>query len=414
MAATMEKTRHPGIFKRGSRYVIVWRDQNGRQRKESCATLADARAEKGRRDSGDRMAVERMRFDEYARDWIESYGGRTRRGLTGRTRIAYRRAIENRAVPFFGRSKLGAIGPPDVRRFVASMEAEGLSPSTVRGEVAPLRAMFATALEDGALRSNPTVGVRVNGRRDHEEDERPRAFTRAELSALLAELPEGSGGGTGAEGTDWRLFFELLAHTGLRVSEALGLRWGAVEFGERPCVHVQRQCIRGEWSQPKSAKSLRKVPLSPGMARRLWRLRGTRGARAGGASARGSRGERGAEGLVFPSQTGTPLRDGNIRRRVLWPAAERAGVRWAGFHTFRHTCASLLFEHGKNVAQVAAWLGHADPAFTLRTYVHLMDDGLGETAFLDGLVPVGGNEVATQAPETSRNDEPAEPAFSAS
>jgi hypothetical protein len=35
------------------------------------------------------------------------------------------------------------------------------------------------------------------------------------------------------------------------------------------------------------------------------------------------------------------------------------------------------------VKQVAEWLGHADPAFTLRTYVHLLDDGVGDAAFFD-------------------------------
>lgn len=47
------------------------------------------------------------------------------------------------------------------------------------------------------------------------------------------------------------------------------------------------------------------------------------------------------------------------------------------FHAFRHTCASLLFAEGRNVKQVAAWLGHADPAFTLRVYVDLLDEGMG-------------------------------------
>jgi integrase len=59
---------------------------------------------------------------------------------------------------------------------------------------------------------------------------------------------------------------------------------------------------------------------------------------------------------------------------------------WVAFHTFRHTCASLLFEAGKNVRQVAAWLGHADPSFTLKTYVHLMDEGVGGAAFMDAAV----------------------------
>ena len=39
--------------------------------------------------------------------------------------------------------------------------------------------------------------------------------------------------------------------------------------------------------------------------------------------------------------------------------------------------------------QVAEWLGHADPSFTLRTYVHLMDAGVGDAAFLDRAVIAG-------------------------
>lgn len=46
-------------------------------------------------------------------------------------------------------------------------------------------------------------------------------------------------------------------------------------------------------------------------------------------------------------------------------------------------CASLLFEGGKNVKQVQEWLGHHDAGFTLKTYVHLIDDGLGGADFLD-------------------------------
>ena len=78
---------------------------------------------------------------------------------------------------------------------------------------------------------------------------------------------------------------------------------------------------------------------------------------------------------------------------------------WPSFHTFRHTCASLLFDSGKNVKQVQEWLGHSDPGFTLRTYVHLMDDGLGGADFLDEAVGArgGGNKKATRPTETAAN-----------
>ena len=187
-------------------------------------------------------------------------------------------------------------------------------------------------------------------------------MTRAELSKLLAHTPE-----------RWRLLFELLAHTGLRISEAIGLEWQHVQFGDSPKLLVRQQDCRGEVGKLKSAKSRRDLPLSPGMAERLWAL---------GADRPGS--ER-----VFLSGAGTPLAYSNLRRRVLVKAAKAAGMEWVTFHTFRHTCASLLFEAGRDIAQVSAWLGHSDAGFTLRTYVHLMDEGVGDAAFLDSAVAVG-------------------------
>jgi integrase len=157
---------------------------------------------------------------------------------------------------------------------------------------------------------------------------------------------------------------------------------------------MRRQDCRGEVGPLKSDHSRRNVPLSPRMAARLWQL---------GADRPGT-------DRVFTSPHGFPLNYGNLRRRVLIPATKAAGLgevdeagewrSWVTFHTFRHTCASLLFEVGRDVKQVSAWLGHADAAFTLRTYVHLMDDGVGDASFMDEVVRVG-NAWATQDPETT-------------
>ena len=66
-----------------------------------------------------------------------------------------------------------------------------------------------------------------------------------------------------------------------------------------------------------------------------------------------------------------------------------AGVEWAGFHTFRHTVASLLFASGRNIVQVQRFLGHHSPAFTLETYVHLLEDsGIGGPLMLNGSASV--------------------------
>ncbi len=96
-----------------------------------------------------------------------------------------------------------------------------------------------------------------------------------------------------------------------------------------------------------------------------------------------------------------PPRESTLRRDALEPAREAAGLEWVTFHSFRHSCASLLFQSGKNIRQVSDWLGHADPAFTLKTYVHLIDGGLGDVAFLDAAVAVEGNAGATPGPPTA-------------
>ena len=61
-----------------------------------------------------------------------------------------------------------------------------------------------------------------------------------------------------------------------------------------------------------------------------------------------------------------------------------------------------LFEAGRDVKQVPAWLGHTDPAFTLRTYVHVMDAGVGDADFFDADVRV--NTGSAQRPEIAATD----------
>jgi integrase len=65
------------------------------------------------------------------------------------------------------------------------------------------------------------------------------------------------------------------------------------------------------------------------------------------------------------------------RYRVLIPAAHRAGIPWARFHTLRHTCAAMLIDAGASPLRLQRWMGHHSAAFTLDTYGHLLHDDLG-------------------------------------
>jgi len=366
----LTKTNTPGIYRRHSKgcsggrcdcsYVVVWRHR-GKQETETFRTLGEAREAKGNRDAGDSRPTSRIRLGDYFEEWIETYSGRTSRGLSERSRELYRRSAEDHFLARWRTWKLADVEPTDIRQLYGELRRRGASTSALRQLRSTLSAMFSTAVEDGLLRSNPVRGVRIPAATKVEADEdQAKALTREELRHFLAALPD----------DDWRLFFEFLVHTGLRISEAVGLRWAHLDLGKRPRVLVREQLYEGKRSRLKTRSGKRDVPLSQGMAERL---RAKRGASDRDAAP------------VFSTLTGTELSRPNVASRILKPAAKDAGVPWASFHSFRHTCASMLFEEGRNVKQVAEWLGHADPAFTLRTYVHLLDDGVGDADFFDRL-----------------------------
>lgn len=95
MAAALVKTNTPGIYKRGSRYVVVT-THKGKQHKSFHRTLAEAREAKGERTGSKKQAPQSRRpFDEYALEWVATCRGRTKRGFDEDTRTAYRRALES-------------------------------------------------------------------------------------------------------------------------------------------------------------------------------------------------------------------------------------------------------------------------------------------------------------------------------
>lgn len=387
--AKLTKTRKPGQYRRHRKgcpgkgrcdcsYVVVW-EHRGKQYSETFRTAAEADEAQGARKTGERRPASKMRFGAYFAEWIESYAGRTARGFSETTRPEYRRPIETYALPQWAAWKLAEVEPADVRELFGSMRRSAQTTSQIKKLRAALSAMFATAVDDGVLRSNPCQGVRIPTGQGGEgpEDDRAKALTRKELALLLAGLPE-----------NWRLFFEFLTATGLRISETVGLTWEHIDLGDEPHVKVREQLYEGRRKRLKSNAGRRDVPLSQGIASRLLAHR------------RDS--YKGPKAPLFPSSTGTPLSPANVYRRVLSPAAISVGLSeevlksgrtrtrsTVSFHVFRHTCASLLFEEGRNVKQVADWLGHADPGFTLRTYVHLLDAGLGGGLEVDIEVKVG-------------------------
>lgn len=121
----------------------------------------------------------------------------------------------------------------------------------------------------------------------------------------------------------------------------------------------------------------------------------------------------GEEDLVFPSASGKPFAPSNLAQLVFKPAAERAGVGWASFHTLRHSYATMLFRNGANAVQAQRLLGHHSPAFTLSVYVHLLPDDMPDVAYLDDVMTGGQTERQTRRSQTGPDRISPEPAKTA-
>jgi integrase len=130
-----------------------------------------------------------------------------------------------------------------------------------------------------------------------------RALTEEQLAAFLLVVDP-----------RWRTMFELLAATGLRISEAIALRWRDLRLdGDRPAVRVRRARVKGRYGPPKSRHGRREVPVPFEVVRQL-RERRTASEWLGD------------DDLVFPSTSGTAMLPENLHRRTLKPAARRPGL----------------------------------------------------------------------------------------
>jgi integrase len=333
----------------------------GRQRRRSAPTFRAAREIKARATAKEAERHAGPTLHGYALEWVDHYAGRGAHDvINDRTRREYRRLLITYALAYFApEERLRDLDQQRVRGFVDWLcrqhgsDGHRLCDRSVRNAVLPLRTCLRHAHGAGLVVADVGAAIMLPRRRGglvYEYDER-RFLTRQQLARLLAEIP-----------AHWRPLFDLLASTGLGISEAIGLRvMDARLETDAPRVHVRRAIVNGQLTAPKSRHGRRTIPISLELADRLREL-------AAG---------RVETELLFRGAQGAVLQPGNLRYRVLIPAAQRAGVPWARFHTLRHTCAAMLIDAGASPLRLQRWMGHHSAAFTLDTYGHLLGDDLG-------------------------------------
>lgn len=152
----------------------------------------------------------------------------------------------------------------------------------------------------------------------------------------------------------YRAAVVLLAGSGLRIGEMLGLQVTDVDFLRRT-VRVERQRMQdGRVAPTKSAKSARTVPVGAVVIDEL----------AAHLAAYPS------AGALFTTGAGEPL--GYRTWKQLWAGMRRStGLTDLNTHDLRHFFASALIAGGASVKQVQTVLGHASAMITLRTYAHM-------------------------------------------
>lgn len=299
----------------------------------------------------------RLTFSEWAEIWMMG----KEKSLKASSLASYKSTFRLHVLPFFKDWNLSEINHDLITEWVDHMchknisakrrQVKNLSPATVNRAYRYLRACLRTAYIRGHIRVNPCVGIDLprveTGRLDYLEP--------SEVAQLLesAEWPE-------------RTIFTVLAYSGLRLGEALALRWKHVDFAHETIIVEQAYSYWGGIQSPKTPNSVRAVPLLPTLAQTLEDHRDKLGPCC-------------PDELLFSYNSLSPLDPSNVRKRFI-ASLNRANLKHVTMHSLRHSFATTLIGCGASIKAVQAALGHSSATMTLDVYSHLMSTDLGDAA----------------------------------
>lgn len=340
--------------KDGPRFDVEWRLPNRNKRSKTFTSEREARVFEAslvtKSAAGDIVdpRAGRVTLSTVYRSWLAS-----RLDLSPKVRRGYQDNWRNRIEPRFGGWHVARIDHQSIQAWVNEMVESGLSPRTVRWVHSVLKMTLDYAIDDGLLPSrNPAARTKFPP---------PRQTSHTYLStgevAALAET-------CGTQGD----VVLLLAYTGLRFGELVGLRVEDVDLAarrlriKRSITQVGGRLVEGN---PKTAAGRRSVPIPqrvmPILAQRITgRLPGQ---------------------PAITSPNGSLLGLENWKRSTRWRhAIIRIGRPTLRVHDLRHTYASLARRAGADLRLLQKTLGHASITVTAHVYADLYDDELDDVA----------------------------------
>jgi integrase len=300
----------------------------------------------------------RITFAQYAKIWLDQ------QTFDPSTREVTERRLRRHIVPHLGTIELSALRPHHIRELDRRLQVAGLFPTFRAVVFANISAILNAAVDDERIAKNPCHAQTLRPPKTGPSKVVP--FTRDQVRTLRGNFQE-----------RYAVAVDLGAGCGMRQGEILGLSVDDIDF-DRGVIHVVRQIkIVGNrlvFGLPKGRKT-RDVPLPSSVATRLRAHLEAFPPKSLSLPWEARTGKAVAVDLVLYGKTGVPLNRNVFNLRAWWPAAATAGIEKArenGMHGLRHFYASALLDAGESIKALAAYLGHSDPGFTLRTYTHLM------------------------------------------
>jgi integrase len=323
--------------------------------------------------AGHYLEPTKQTLTDFVTDWLTAIEPTIRPS----THHSYGRNLRLHVLPHLGSVQLRRVDAGMLNALYAALLADGkltnanggaggLSPRSVRYVHTIIHRAFRDAVRWGRIGRNPA---------DAADPPRASAVVRPTMTTWTADQVRAFLDHT----ADHRLHaaFVLLATTGMRRGEALGLRWSDVDLTagrvsiSQTVIMVHHDIRIGA---PKTARGRRTVALDPGTVTALREHRHRQLAErllmgAGFTD----------HGLVFCRPDGGPLHPERFSRMFSRELA-KIGLPAIRLHDLRHTWATLALSAGEHPKVVQERLGHANVSITLDVYSHVSEGLHGDAA----------------------------------
>lgn len=284
------------------------------------------------------------------------------RNVSENTRVGYLQDISqfasfrwgDKANPPFEWSK---VDDDSARRFLMSFTSDSFRATTVRRKLAALRTFYRFLQRENLVIDNPFFSLRG----PRKEKSLPKVLSPSDIKRFLAQPDKDFESGTLRDYPRRRdvAVFETLYSTGCRISEVIGLKWGAVDFA-RGCA-----VVTGKGSKD------RLVILGSKALESLARLREC--ARESGAPSDDA-------SAIFLSDRFSAISSRFVERRMKRYLAEAELPSDLTPHKLRHSFATHLLDAGADLRSVQEMLGHSSLS-TTQIYTHVSVERLKDTYF---------------------------------